>query len=470
MKTLMAFLVLIFLSVPSEAFFGLLGRDQCTQPQSAYPTYANDAQQALTVQIQGLESQKQQMEARMAQLSQESLRLQAGIRGYIYTPWSETMLAHVDNGLDCCAPTSVYSILYWQNTERRPAGQDLPTPDEDVAEAYPVDPAPEAPAYVAPAPEYTPPKTTNSCQGYPAQYCSNDWGKPYSAPRPGGGLCLQTGFAATPAWYQAACRNGGKIDSQVCSNPQIAKSPAQYQSCINMLDAYQKVAVEKRQLGAHIQEVNVGINNLRYSPTGVPNPNLNTSTEAKGGLLAGIGNFIGGVVQTLGPFMLNQYMSYQQQKSTNTYAPGSRMAKYGPPQRVTNVDGSTTFNRPYYTRPEPPPPYYGPRYGYPYSYAGNYGAMLPGYQTGGFGCTPGSMNNGMSLIGTLLGGVLGLNANASLQASFGPNGGYVPYQAYLNGYGNQYAGIPPYTFPGYAPPYQPGSIYGTTPTYRPPYV
>jgi hypothetical protein len=181
------------------------------------------------------------------------------------------------------------------------------------------------------------------------------------------------------------------------------------------------------------------------------------------------------VITTFGPFMLNQYLSYKQQKNYNnsTYAPGSRMAKYGPPRAVTNIDGSTSggIQQPYYSHPQPPPPYYGPKYGYPFSYGGNYGGTLPGYQQGGFGCSTGALNNGMSLLGTLLGGLgLNLNANASLQSSFGPNGGYAPYQGYVSAYGNQYAGIPPHTFPGYMPPYQPGSIYGTTPTYRPPYA
>lgn len=473
MRTLSTFFILFLMSSSAHALFGLLGRDQCNYQQTSYPTYNNDARQAVTVQLQGLQTQKQQMEARLALLSQESLRLQAGIRGYIHTPWSETMLAHVDNGLDCCAPTSTYADSSLQNSERRPAGQDLPQTDSEVK---PVDPTPENPPYVAPAPPYTPPKVTNSCQGYPAQYCTGNWGQPYSSPRPGGGLCLQTGFAATPAWYQAACRNGGKIDPQVCANPQIAKSPAQYQMCISMLDSYEKVAVERRQLGAHINEINNGMNAIRYSANGQPAPGTDAGSEAKSGVLSGIGNFLGTVVSTLGPFMLNQYMSYQQQKNmkySSHYTPGSPMAKYGPPRRVTNVDGSTStgnLNRPYYTTPQPPPPYYGPRYGFPYTYGGNYGAMLPGYQAGGFGCTPGTANNGMSLIGTLLGGALGLNANTSLQASFGPNGGYVPYQAYLNAYGNLHSGVPPHTFPGYTPPYQPGGIYGTTPTYRPPYV
>lgn len=469
MKTLLSFLFIVFISSSAQAFFGLLGRDQCQQPQSAYPTYQQDTQHTVNLQLQGLEAQRQQMEGQMARISQEGLRLQAGIRGYIHTPWSETMLAHMDNNLDCCAPTSVYSLIIFQSNERRPAGQDLPSTDYEVKTEYPVDPVEPAPL-----PTYVPPKTTNSCQGYPAQYCSNQWGTPYSPPKPGGGLCLQTGFAATPAWYQAACRNGGKIDPQVCSNPQIAKFPAQYQQCIQFLGAYENNSVQKRQLAAHINEINLSINNTRYSSTtGLPNYTPQSS-ETKSGLLSGIGSFLGNVISTLGPFMLNQYISYKQQKSyNNTYAPGSRMAKYGPPRAVTNIDGSRSPSvpQPYYQHPQPPPPYYGPRYGYPYTYGGNYGAMLPGYQQGGFGCTPGAMNNGMSLIGTLLGGLgLNLNASASLQSSFGPNGGYVPYQGYLNAYGNQYAGIPPYTFPGYTPPYQPGSIYGTTPTYRPPYA
>ncbi len=464
MKSPLILLYLFIFASPAQAMFGLLGRDQCGHQQSAFPSVQSDNRHAINVQLQGLVSQRQQMQGRMSQLNANILRMQGSIRGYIQSPWAETMLAHMDNGFDCCAPTGVYALLQLPDSGRRPAGQDLPPPE--YGEITPVDPTPEPPPYNPPT--YTPPAPpANSCQGYSVNYCSSNWGTPYTPPKHGGGLCLQTGFAATPAWYQAACRNGGKIDAQVCSHPNIAKNTSYYQDCMNTLNNYQAASVQKRQLGAHIQEINVSI--ARFKGTGSGSGN---GSEVK----SGIGGLLGNVIKTLGPFMLSQYMSYQQEKSVaqTQYGPGSFAAKYGPPRPVTNVDGSIGSPiappRPYYNYPQPPPPNYGPRYGYPFSYGGNYGAVLPNFQQGGFGCTPGASNNGMSLISTLLGGGLGLNLNAKLQSNFGPNGGYAPYQAYLNGYGNQHAGVPPYAFNGHTPPYQPGSIYGTTPTYRPPYA
>lgn len=453
---------ILLLAPPTHAFFGMLGRDQCGYQQSAFPTSPSDANNAARIQLQALYSQRQQMQGKFAQLNTNILSMQGSIRGYMHSPWSEAMLAHMDNGYDCCAPTGVYAILQLPSSERRPAGQDLYPPENN--EIKPVDPTPEPPPYSPPA--YTPPAPpTSACQGHPAQYCSNNWGQPYSPPRQGGGLCLQTGFASNPAWYQAACRNGGKIDPQVCSHPQIAKQPSQYRECINTLSAYQNASVQKRQLGAHIQEINGTI--ARFNGTG--SGGATQGSEIK----TGVGGLLGNIVSTIGPFMLSQYMAYQQDKSVSQtqYGPGSFAAKYGPPRPVTNVNGTSAYYPPPYQQPptnypQPPPPNYGPRYGYPFSYGGNYGATLPNYQQGGFGCSPGSMNNGMSLISTLLGGGTGLNLNANLQSSFGPNGGSAPYQAYLNGYGNQYAGIPPYTFTGHTPPYQPGGIYGTTPTYN----
>lgn len=466
MKALLFIVSIVFCCSQARAFFGMLGRDQCGYQQSAFPAQQSDANNAAKIQLQGLVNQRQQMQNQMARISADIQAMQLSIRGYIHSPWSETMLAHMDNGFDCCAPTGVYAILHIPMNERRPAGQDIPAPDYD--DVTPVDPTPEPPTYSPPA--YTPPSPpANSCQGYASQYCSRSWGQQYSPPRQGGGLCLQTGFAATPAWYQAACRNGGKIDVQVCSNPQIAKQPAMYQQCIQTLGAYQTASVQKRQLGAHIQEMNATIG--RYNGTG--SGGSNQGSEMKSGL----GGLLGNIITTLGPFMLSQYMAYQQEKSVaqTQYGPGSFAAKYGPPRPVTNVDGSRgyyppSYSAPYYNYPQPPPPYYGPRYGYPFSYGGNYGSLLPNYQHGGFGCTPGSQNNGMSLLSTLLGGGTGLNLNANLQSNFGPNGGYAPYQAYLNGYGNQYSGVPPHAFAGFTPPYQPGGINGTTPTYRPPYA
>lgn len=456
-------LLFLLLASPAHAFFGLLGRDQCGYQQTSFPSYPSDTNNAARIQLQSLVSQRQQMQGRLAQLNSNILRMQGAIRGYIHTPWSETMLAHMDNGFDCCAPTGVYAILHIPNNGRRPAGQDLHPPDDIT----PVDPTPDPPSYTPPA--YTAPAPpSNSCQGYPVQYCSNNWGQPYSPPQQGGGFCLQTGFAATPAWYQAACRNGGKIDSQVCSNPQIAKQPAMYRECIDTLNGYQAASVQKRQMGAHLQELNTNI--ARFSGTGSGGGYQGSEMKS------GIGSLLGNIVSTIGPFMLNQYMAYQQEKNMAQmrYGPGSFATPYNGP-RLANVAGNTgyypaSYQQSFNNYPQPPPPYYGPRYGYPYSYGGNYGATLPNYQQGGFGCTPGAMNNGMSLVSSLLGGGMGLNLNANLRSNFGPNGGYAPYQAYLNGYGNQYTGIPPYNFAGYTPPYQPGGIYGTTPIYRPPYA
>lgn len=454
-------LILTFLGVFTfsgavHAFFGTLGRDQCSYQQQAYPVQSVDAQQALNTQIQGLESQRQQLEQRFNYLSSEALQLQARIRGSIRAPWSETMLAHMDNGFDCCTGSNQYSSIDSMTSNRRPAGQDLPGAYEEVTAPAPV-PVDPAPSYAPPAPAYTPPQNTGtSCQGYDGAYCSQSWGPGPSTAAPGGGLCLQTGFAATPAWYQAACRHGGRIDPQVCSNPQIAVSPADYQMCVSTLTAYETLSIERRQLGAHIQQYTAGINNLRSG--GAQYTSASSGETTGGGFLSGIGNFLGEVVSTVGPFMLNQYLSRQ----TPQVPP--QVAQYGPRRPVTNVDGTrTTAPTPFYNTPQAAPPYYGPQYGYGLSYGGRYGGQLPGFSAGGFGCSQGVLGAGMNILGMLLGGSTGLNMNANIQSTFGANGGFAPFLAYLTGYGNQYSGVPPHTFPGFMPPYQPGSIYGTHP-------
>jgi len=451
MRCLLIISMIFIFQNSAHAFFGMLGRDQCPYQQQALPVQRSDAQQALNSQIQGLVAQRQQLELRFNQLSGEATQLQAQVRAYIRTPWSETMLAHMDNGFDCCSSQGNYAGVYDESSDRKPAGQDLPDYSGETTAPAPVDPTPVAPPSYTP-PVYTPPQNTgNSCQGYDMSYCSQTWGQgPTTAPS-GGGLCLQTGFAATPAWYQAACRHGGRIDAQVCSHPSIAVSPADYQMCVNTIASYERLSAERRQLGAQIQQYNVGINNLR-----TPYAGSSSQGSQSSGLLSGIGNFLSEVVGTLGPFMLNQYLS------RSTVQPPPQAALYGQRRPVTNVDGSGGGS-PYYNVPQAPPPYYGPQYGYGLSYGGRYGGQLPGLNLGGFGCSQGVLGGGLNLVGMLLGASAGLSTNASVQSLFGSNGGFAPFLAYLSGYGNQYSGIPSQTFPGYMPPYQPGSIYGTSP-------
>ncbi|MCB9072004.1 MAG: hypothetical protein H6623_00150 [Bdellovibrionaceae bacterium] len=466
MKILPFIFLIMFFSSASHAFFGMLGRDQCSYPSTPYPVVPQDYQHAQQAQVQGMYGQLQQMNARFQQLTADGMRLQSALRVQIQDPWVEPVLAHMDNGLDCCAPTRVYSVIDIHLKDRRPAGQDIDEPtyeapqQTETTNAYPIGPVPEGPSPVP----YEPPKVSNnnSCQGYPAQYCSTQWGQTYSPPQ-SGQLCLQTGFTATPAWYQAACRPGGKIDPQICSNPQIARNPADYQGCMHNLQMYERLTLEKRTLGAQIHNLSLSIQNYQSPNSSVANGGGSSETKV-GSFLSGVGNFLSSVVSNVGPLVLNQYMSYQAQK--NAYNnPGANMAIYGPPRPVMSLNGRMGPPLASYPIPRPPPPFYGPSYGYGFGYGGSYGAILPGYQSGGFGCSPGAAGGGQNLLSLLFGGA-GLNSR--LQASFGSNGGYAPYQAYLQGYGNQYSGIPSYSFQGYTPPYQPGSIYGTVPVYQSP--
>jgi hypothetical protein len=470
---ILPYLIFVFsFSTNAEAFYGTLGRDQCAYPSTSFPTSQTDYKHAANVQIQALVSQKQQMEAQLARLSQDGLRLQAALRAQINAPWVDAMFAHMDNGLDCCAPTGVYAILDdYLSKGRRPAGNTNPEYEEPYQETtnnsyQPVDPLPENPPPVP----YTPPivaqPTNTSCQGYPAQYCSTQWGQTYSQPQTRGGQCLQTGFAATPAWYQAACRNGGKIDQQVCSHPQIAKNPADYASCMQNLSSYQNLSVQKRTLASNVYTMNYSISSYQSNPQAAYSSSSETKTSS---FLSGIGNFLGSVVTTIGPVILDQYLSYRAQKNARpSYHPGSQISKYGPPRPVNNVNGQSSHpGTLLYSQTQTPPPFYGPKYGYGFNYGGNYGATVPGYQQGGFGCSQGVLGAGQNLLASLLSGGANLSLNANVQSRFGPNGGYAPYQAYLQGYGNQYSGIPPQNFPGYTPPYQPGGIYGTTPVSNP---
>ena len=241
----------------------------------------------------------------------------------------------------------------------------------------PVNPVPDAPAYTPPVIAPAPPQ--NTCHGYASQYCSTQWGQTYTRPQPGGGLCLQTGFAATPAWYYAACRNGGQVDPQVCSHAQIAKNPADYQMCIYSLNSYQQVTRNRRNIAGNIHQLNVTISGFQ----GTGQSTYGGSSETKSGSFKRRRPFHGTVISTLGPIVLDQYLSYQAQKNARYSYPGAGVSQYGPIRHPVPGPGGNTNGTPgQLLAPRlQPAPYYGPRYGYGFNYGGNYGATSAGLST-----------------------------------------------------------------------------------------
>ena len=102
MKNIIIYLIL---TLPSLSFadFGLLGNAQCTG-STPFPTVAADTAQANLTQVQELEASRKTIDAQMTQVSGEITTLQGYMKQYFASPWAETMQAHMDNGMDCCAP------------------------------------------------------------------------------------------------------------------------------------------------------------------------------------------------------------------------------------------------------------------------------------------------------------------------------------------------------------------------------
>lgn len=456
MKTFaLKILVFVAMGMPavSYGFFGMLGRDQCGHQQTPFPVNGNDYASADQQRLKGLKEYRGTLTDKMAKLNADMKKAQGVIRAYFNAPWSDAMFAHMDNEFDCCnvRPTSAKVL----RATRMPAGNSVDGPDAYVDDEVVTNPEPED--------SYTEPEDTAYTEPTPGQHC------------------LQTGFAAGRDWNKHACRDGGQIDPQICSNASISKAPGNYQKCIGIIKIYRDLASQKRTLSTQIADLDAQI-----SPTRAGN---DSGDNKKGGFLSGIGNLLGGVISVALPFIVNQYASYTAKKQAANMPqgrlPGPRQVlappnagrnMYGPGPRERS--GTLGFNQ-----MQAPPPFYGPNYGYGMGYGGQYGQSLPGFQTGGFGCSPGMLGGGLNMLAMLMGGMSGqssgmggmmamllgggMNMNANLNANFSLMGGAAPYAGMQMAYGNNYPAVPPYSMGGFTPPYQPGGIYGGTPTYIP---
>lgn len=457
------FALLLILSQPlmAHAFFGMLGRDQCNYPTSSFPTAPSDFNQAAQVQLQELERNRVTLEAQIGTFNAETTRLQGYIRAQFSSRWAEGILGHMDNGLDCCAPVGSVYVSKEKIGSRNVASEVITPVAEGATNSTAIIPTPANgngnAAVIVPAPVTPPPNIGNivvdaSCFGQPREFCSREWGQG-STPPPsvGAPLCLQNGFLATPAWYYKACRNGGDIDPQVCSDNRIASNPADAQNCVQVLAAYRSLAQQKKQSASLLAQINIQIQGVKYPNR--PSTFGGGSSETTHNLMFNIGGVLGSLAQMAMPLVMNQYQSFLGEKD-----PRYRQNVQSPLYRdVTNL------NRPVGSV------YYGPNYGYGFNYMGNYGGQPPSYQTGGFGCSTGLFGAGMNLISQLFGGGAlggslsgGLGGFGNLLGSFfgGMNGGGI-----LNGvaqllYGNQVSNIPSYRFGGFSPPYQVNGIYG----------
>jgi hypothetical protein len=436
----------------------MMGNDQCGYPQTPFPMNSGDYVNADQQRLKGLKDYRASLAAKMNKINADLAKAQKVIKAYFGPPWCDAMFAHMDNEFDCC-PSRIRptSAQVGGNDARMPAGQNNPDPYVDID-------------------DYTQPPPSDDYTEPPA---SDD---EYTEP-PAGQHCLQTGFGSSRDWNKYACRDGGQIDPEVCSNGAISKSPGNYQKCVGILKIYRDLAAQKRELAGQIEDLDMQINSRNGGGDG----------SGKKSFMSGIGNFLGGVISVAVPFIISQYMSYSAQKQmANAPMPGPRhvLAQPGGGRMMYGPGGGRSGSLGFGGQMSPPPPYYGPNYGYGFGNGGQYGMTLPGFQMGGFGCSPGMMGGGLNLLsmlmggggmgmgggmgglmGALLGGNMRMNMgiNASLGGSFGMMGGGAPYAAMNMGYGNSVPYIPPYAMGGFSPLYQPGGIYGGTPSYMPNY-
>lgn len=408
-------IVILFFASSVQAQFDFLGGNNCGYQQSYFPLQSEDVQHSMNVRGRQLNSARIQAEREMSSLNAELDQARQGLSYYFQRPWVDAMMTHMDNGLDCCAPGRAVATEKIFNDLRMPAGSDY-----EVVNPNPIYEQPEdsGDSYQRPQQDY-------SCNGYAKNYCGNDWGQ-NDAPS-SGGLCLQTGFAASKAWYGAACRSGGKINPEVCGDARISRYPKDYQQCLQVLNDYYQISRQKRQLSGEIQAYNDDISGLRNPGRG-----------------QGFGKFVGQLLLTAAPFLLMNYMEKQSQKSVRYQyqLPGpspSYLYGRGSMGNPNSLSGrySGDYSSSYQSRPYAPnPSYYGENYGYPYQNSGNLGQLLPALMSGAFGCSQGSSGAGMGLMGLLMGG------GARFNAQFGTGDGYAP---------------------PYMRPYQSGGIYNDVP-------
>lgn len=396
------FIAFFMLLTPAMSFgYNDFFSDQCSYPQKNYPIEAQDEQHSNQVYSRDLERSRSKAESLMPQINADLQRARKGLEYYFPRQWADAMMTHMDNGLDCCDSKRAVSSLAGTG-DRRPAGSDVIDNTYEVVDPTPLyeDPNPEQTT----APQYETPTDD--------RYSSS------------GGLCLQTGFAASTDWNQQACRNGGKIDPEVCGDSAISKYPQDYKQCVDVLEDYYRLSYQKRRLASEIQAYNGEVSYLRGG-----------RSEVKPA-----GSFLGPFLKTVGPFLLVALLANQSQKSVrhqyqnHTSYPynssqnyGYSNSSFGRPNSLSGRYANDSYRG--YSRTQQQAPYYGENYGYPLQNGGILGQILPALMTGAFGCSQGTNGAGNGLARLLSGG--NQNSNYSRMppyAAGGLNGRYHSYR------------------------------------------
>lgn len=411
-------------------FFPAVAFGFCPYPQQNFPTEPQDEQHSLGVQVREIRTARSNLERQMPQINSEISRTRGSINYYLKAPWADAVIAHMDNGFDCCDGTRRTAQADGDN-KRRPAGVDYSdTPvtggGSEVVDPLPYydDPAPVQPTYPEPAQDsgqYS--GNDYSCNGYSNDFCQPNWGRNESPSN--GGLCLQTGFAATNAWYNASCRSGGRVNPGICGDARISKYPNDYEQCVQILNEYYRLSRAKRRMSGQIQAYNEQVRNLNQ------------------GRRQNFGAAVGSFLKAAGPFLLMYAISQQSQSSVREQYQNQRPSYTG---TVGSIGQPNSLSGRYGGSPSSQPPnFYGSDYGHPYQSGGMMGQLLPAMMSGGFGCS-GSSGSGLgSVLPLLMGGTLGGNFGMTPYQPGGLSGGVsggVPGYPSTGGYdqGNGWTG------------------------------
>jgi hypothetical protein len=394
----------------------------CPYPQQNFPTEPQDEQHSLGVQVREIQIARNNLVQQMPQLNSEISRTRGSINYYLRAPWADAVIAHMDNGFDCCdgyRRTAQVEV----EANRRPAGADYSDTPATGGGSEVVDPLPYYDQPAPAQPTYPEPGQGSgndySCNGYSSDFCQPNWGRNESPSN--GGLCLQTGFAATNAWYNASCRSGGRVNPGICGDARISKYPNDYEQCVQILNEYYRLSRNKRRMSGQIQAYNEQVRNL------------NQGRRQNFG--AAVGNFL----RAAGPFLLMYAISQQSQSPVRQQYQNHRpsytgmVGSIGQPNSLSGRYGGGPTSR--------PPNYYGSDYGHPYQSGGMMGQLLPAMMSGGFGCS-GSVGAGLgSVLPLLMGGSLGGNFGMTPYQPGGVSGG-VPGYPSSGGYdqGNGWTG------------------------------
>jgi hypothetical protein len=369
-------------------FYPAMVWGNCPYPQQNFPMEQQDEQHALGVKVRELKTARSNLEKQLPQINADIARARNSVHYYLRAPWGDSVIAHMDNGFDCCDSSQKIAKRESKENNRRPAGTDIV--DMPVSGGEVVDPIPygDDPSYPEPSyPEPSNPGSDNSCYGYSKEYCQQGWGKNESPSN--GGLCLQTGFAATTAWYNASCRSGGRVNPGICGDARISNYPNDYQQCVQILNDYYRLSRAKRRLSGQVQAYNDEIKGLNR------------------GRARGFGASVVNFLKTAGPFLLMAYIANQQSKSTR-----EQYQSYRPPYSGTvgSIGQPNSLSGRYASVGSRPPAFFGSDYGHPFQSGGMMGQILPALMSGSFGCSTGggsSLGGLESFLPMLAGGING---------------------------------------------------------------